>query len=124
MTRKQACKFLDWCQRQLGLEDWILELFVQNALPEWATPEDHDTPQPLGLCATNRPYKTAKIWVSPAKCEADDSCPYSALGHEMMHVSAVDTGMESDIGSQPSHEFLWNKLGDLLAAHYAQLRKE
>jgi len=114
MTDKQAAKFCQWCQDTLGLSDWSVELCLQDDPPSWTSASDGQ----VGACGRNRPYKRATIWVSRARCTADGSCPLSTIAHEMMHVAASDTGIEGDDSGSEAYEFLWNKVGDLLAAAY------
>jgi len=115
MTNAQAAKFGEWCQGALGLEDWRIEIVLQDDPPAWV----QDDGRSVGACASVRSYKTAHIWVSPQRSRDEGTDQFAVLAHEVLHAAACDTGIESD-GRAPtdSNEFLWNRLGDILAAAY------
>ena len=114
-TEAQAHKAWEWFVRQLGIADWEVTLYFQDAPPTWAAPTVD--PTTMGMTQTNAAYKCADVWVCPAKHDKEDQI--STLFHEGMHVVAADVAIETGERSPTGQtEHLWNKLGDVMAKAY------
>jgi len=113
-TEAQAHKAWEWFVRQMRIQDWQVQLFVQDDPPEWAI--DSCTSRTAGLEQSEPRFKTAMIWVCPSNPDAD---PLEVLFHEGLHVCAKDTGVENTQEEPPDRiEFLWHRLGALMAKAY------
>ena len=109
-TKSEARKAVRWAQKRLGLTDWNIKLYISNLPPAWCEGDAEDV---VGFFSASRPLKKVKIWI---RNPSGEYCPFSTLMHEMMHLAANDVEMVNHIAE--SHEFLWNKLGDILAEAY------
>lgn len=116
LTSAEARKAVRWFQRRMRITDWRVKPVVADEPPSWMA-ADADHPEiKKGLCARSVHHKTATVWVSNSRCEGDGSCPLETLFHEGMHVVAADSGIENDMS--PHIEFVWNRLGAVLAIAY------
>ena len=111
LTPKQAQRALDWFIKVAGIADWTITVNMDKHPPS-DMGEGGDS---LGKCATARPYKAATIWLNLPE-HGNDYDPIGTLFHEGMHVVAADLEYADCLTGEA--EFLWNKLGDILAKAY------
>lgn len=86
---KQLENAVKWCQNNLNLRDWKIELEIGNTAPGWIIDDGR-----IGSSQTYVPYFTAKVWVCPKRCKENDTHPISVLCHEMLHVFFYNYGIE------------------------------
>ena len=118
ITKAEARKALQWAGKLLGLDAWTVELIISDTPPAEFREAADTANSTLGMVSRSPSYKTATIWISPAKCKADGSSPISCLMHEMMHIACAEAELSPDNGTLERVEFLWNRLGDALADLY------
>ena len=119
LTLPVARKAVRWFQRTMGIQDWAVKLVVTDEPPADLAKVAEDGV--LGLCSRWVPAKTATVWVSNTRCEADGECPLETLFHEMMHIVAVDTGLTNDTSHHT--EFVWNRLAVMFSIAYRAAQK-
>ena len=114
LTPAEARKAVRWFQRFMGMTDWrIKPVVADEPPPRFVKTAGAGT---IGMCSHLIEYKTATVWVSNARCKVDGACPMVTLFHEMMHVVAEDVGIQNHDSFHK--EFLWNRLGAVLAIAY------
>jgi len=101
-----------WFKEVMGLQDWTVDLYVQDAFPSWI--EDRDC---WGMCQPILEEKRAKIWVSPLGCRVSGYDPIDTLMHELGHMLLADLGIGKD-AEFPVHFSLYR-----LAAQWAKAYK-
>jgi len=117
LTRAEARKATRWFQKRLGIQDWTIKLDVQDDVPRWGRDDADDGT--LGMTMTFAPYKEATIWIAPGRHAKGGDWPLATLLHELLHVVAHDTGVESgECPPTEAQEYVHNRIGDLLAAAY------
>lgn len=115
MTKAQAMKALDWAMGHLGLQAWRIVLDYTNDIPEWIS----DNPF-LARVSYNLQYRTAKIWVGPARCYDEDVDSLQSLFHEAVHVGLEAANVPHQA---PLPEFIIDRLADALAFAYRHKMK-
>ena len=98
-----------WFAAMFGLASWDIELCIDENPPAWT---DGVGGRPMGMAEINVAREKVRIWVSESRSE-EDSGALSTFFHEMCHVLAAKAGIKNDSG--PRREFVWNRMGDLLA---------
>lgn len=74
-------RVVKWCQNQLNLRDWEIEVFYGDVPPDW-TAKDGSS----GQCNSLMEYFKGQIWISPKRCKESDYHPASVAIHEMLHI--------------------------------------
>jgi len=110
MTHKQAERAWKWFAEAMGVADWQVELFIQDAKPKWVTDAEA-----WGYINTTRTTKKAEICVNPC-VHPDGEDLIATLFHEGMHLAAEDVGIVNH--TDDSVEYVWNRLSDLMARAY------
>ena len=106
-------KALKWFQHLMRIEDWDIDLYFQDYVPQWAI--DAEDPETIaGYCEPFLRFKTAKIWVSPAKCFLFSYDVVGTLFHELTHVVFCDLGFNENERT----EFVVDKFGMSLGKLY------
>ena len=113
MTNKEAPKATRWYQRVLGIQDWKVELYIQNEPPPWV-------PECTNVCVGKTEpiirFKKARVWVSPSRAAGDTASLLDILFHELTHMVLSDIGL----GSYESEhtEYTCDRLAGALARLY------
>ena len=105
--KKEITKATKWFLVRFGIEDWFINLYTTDGPPlAWDAIDEDDTW--VGGCKANRRFKTAKIWVSPARNKKYGNPVLQTLFHELMHVVAKDIGIKND--SDDEREYQWDHM--------------
>lgn len=107
LTLPEAQKAIRWFLGAMGLKDWSVSAKMAGK------PGDEGS---LGTCDYNRAWKWAVVWVDITLHKDPHENSLSTLFHELCHVLAADIEYEDQNTGRA--EYVWNKLGDLLAAAY------
>lgn len=75
-----------WCQNQLNLRDWEIEVSYGDSLPSWVEDSTIKENNSAGQCNSLSEYFKGQIWVSPERCKASNYHPVSVVIHEMLHI--------------------------------------
>ena len=111
----EGARIIAWYQDAMGLQDWTVDLYVQDEPPDWCTEESRD-PDCVGVCGPDALEKTTSIWVCPARHEGRRREPGETLMHELFHAQMADVGMKDDCET-PFH-FVINRVGRVLYLAY------
>ena len=114
-TEKEAEKAVRWFKRAAGIEDWRIEVWVQDDPPRWAA-DYASTADVAGFYAAQVREKYAKIWVGPKACREGRRDPLMALFHECVHIWVLDIGCNDTDGKQK--EFAWSRMAEICVAAY------
>lgn len=113
LTLKAAAEIVAWYRQAMGVEDWTIELYVEDERPAWLTGEDQGQ---VAEVESDRATKIAKVWLSNGRCKRDKASPVAVLCHELIHVSLADLGL--DRPNRPDMECFVNRLEAIMAAAY------
>lgn len=112
VTHKDIMNCVRWCQNHFQLRDWQIEVETGD-LPSFGEAEDA-----YGLCATEKNFLSAAIWVGIDRCKKIDNSALVVCIHEVLHVFADAAGLEGD--SEP----LCYRLSPLLFQLYCSETKK
>lgn len=117
--RREAVAALTWALEKMGLCDWDVTLVYDANAPDWV----EGGSECLGAVTTCRTSKKATIWCAAEACASRGGTPIAAIMHEVLHVAACDTGIETDADpSDAANEFLWDKISELMEVAYLSLK--
>lgn len=122
LPKREAKKLLTmirWYQKNLGVEDWKIELHLADKPPKWASGDESNV---LAQIADDRETKEATVWIAPKRCQKHRTDIRSVLLHELVHLSLTDLGIPND-NDHPDIHFFINKLEALLLKAYKRSGK-
>jgi len=86
--RKEFTKRTAWFREQFQLQDWTIDLVIQDA-----PMVEESTSSEMANVVSNGTAKTAWLWVSPSRCLAYKENQGEVLFHELLHMACVDVGI-------------------------------
>lgn len=105
-----------WWKRAMRMQDWDVQLFIQDDPPEWVG----DTGELIiGQAKAWGAWKIAKVWVSVARSQ--EHGPLHTLFHELLHVQEYDVGLPQP--TTGAVEFFWSQLAFQLRNAYQAARR-
>ncbi len=105
---------LHWFQKLMKISDWKISLCLQDEPPEWAGDVDDKT----AVVSMSPSYRTAEVWISEKLCKEEEVVLSTVLFHELLHVVALDAGLEAEDCNLARVEFFWNRLECVFADLY------
>ena len=93
-THAQLLKCVRWCQNQLQLRDWLIELSTELTPPKCLLTEA-TVLNNYGTVDVSEDKLKAVIWINLVKIKVDNQNPYSTTIHEMVHVLLMARGNDA-----------------------------
>ena len=112
----QTADAVSWFQKNMGIEDWSIEVVDSDVPPDWA--EDLEIVGQLSRMYCNRSRKMAGIWLIPAGFALGDSDSLSVLFSELDEVVMSDISNEDPEPLSEGEEFVNDLRGKMYAAAY------
>jgi len=100
LTEASGAEAVYWFKEVMGLQDWTVDLYVQDVPPAWVGDRDC-----WGMCQPISDEKRARIWVSPSGCLDSGYVTLEVLMHELGHMMMADAGVDVDTDF-PLHFYL------------------
>jgi hypothetical protein len=95
-THEQLVKCLRWCQNQLQLRDWKIDIFT-GEMPPAKLQEEPEVLCLYGMQVGSLETLEATIWVNTPKLQKDKRNPYSTVIHEACHCMLQARHEDSEI---------------------------
>jgi hypothetical protein len=105
-TEAQVSKCVAWCQNELQLRDWQIDIVVgQDRPPETADKDDRSDDVVYGAMAASPNRLKAIVFVHDVNCNKENENMYLTAIHEMLHVMLYANGIHHDLQEPLARRF-------------------